>query len=101
MDVPIEDFTVNKGQRDRIPLSVLDANGNPVPLDPAAIRLETRSGFNLSPIVNLDDPNELVFEVTPEWLNEVGSRSIPYRIRVFTPGDEEMFLTGTITVEGW
>lgn len=105
MDVPIEDFTFNKGQRDRIPLSVDDAEGNPVALDPAIIRLEVKKQGvpALSATQSQINPNELLFVVTPEWLSLLSDKpeGNKYRIRIPTPGDEEMFLTGVIIVEGW
>lgn len=105
MDVPIEDFTFNKGQRDRIPLSVDDANGNPVALDPAIIRLEVKKQGvpALVPSISLTDPNELVFAITPDWLALLSDKpeGNKYRIRITTLGNEEMFLTGIIVVEGW
>lgn len=105
MDVPIEDFTFNKGQRDRIPLSIVDADGKPVAVDPSSVRLEVKKADvpSLTPSVSLTDPNELLFSITPEWLAQLSSKEegTPYRIRIVTSGHEEMFLTGSIIVEGW
>lgn len=103
MDVPIEEYIFNKGQRDRITLSVGDADGIPVPLDPANVRLEVRKDDveDIVPVISPADPNELLFVITPEWLRTLGNKPVDYRIRVPKAGDEEMFLTGTIATEGW